>query len=300
MEKVYKFNLSKPFSFFKAGHYIADAGWQHKDIVNDYDYELFLMLNGAAYIKIGQTKYTLHRHDCLLIPPRIRHVGFKKSPNNTIYYWLHFFPQESISFEYLPERIHADEIIIPRFCHLHNFTRITLLMRQLLDSANSAEALPLNSDYFVSSIAAEVSTQYIHECRKQRSAKDTSRYELIKNWIRIHAKENLTVTKVANNFNISPTYLAHLFQTHDQLTTVRYINHVRIQQAQELLLTTDMAVKQIALELHFDNEKYFYRVFKQVTGTTASHYRNAFNKTYLNNIKVDPKIPKPSHKDVRI
>lgn len=300
MEKVYKFNLATPFSFFKAGHYLAEVGWQHKDITNDGDYELFIMLKGTAYIQIGHDKYTLHRHDCLLIPPFIRHTGFKGSPPHTVYYWLHFYPHGTAIFQDFPRELHADEIIIPPCCHLNNFTRITLLMRQLLDAANSPHALPLLSDYFVTSLAAEVSNQYIQSCRNRHPAKDTSKYETIKNWIRIHAHDNLTVAAVADHFEISSTYLTHLFQIHDHTTTIHFINSVRIQRAQELLLTTDLTVKQIALKLHFDNEKYFYRVFKQITGTTASQFRNAYNKTYLNNLQVDPQIPRPAHNNIQL
>lgn len=300
MKKVYKFNLKKPFTFYKAGHYIANSGWRHKDITNNGDYELFIMLAGKAYIQIDQQQYTLSGHDCLLIPPFIRHVGFKGSPSGTIYYWLHFFPTEPAKLVSLPNTIHDGEIVIPPVCHLKNFTRITLLMRQLLDSANSSPVLPLTSDYFVSSLATEVSNQYVQQRHNRKLSTDTSRFEIIKNWIRIHSHDNLTVTEVADHFEISPTYLTHLFRIHHQTTTINFINKTRIQQAQELLLTTDMSIKQVALELHFDNEKYFYRVFKKITGTTANKFRNAYNKTYLNNVHVDPKIPKPIRKDIQI
>ncbi|WP_225352030.1 hypothetical protein [Secundilactobacillus similis] len=47
-KKVYKFLLYEPVHFFKAGQYFANQGWRHKNIVNDGDYELFIMLSGAA------------------------------------------------------------------------------------------------------------------------------------------------------------------------------------------------------------------------------------------------------------
>ena len=300
MEKVYKFNMKQPFKFFKAGHYIANSKWRHKDVINDGDYELFIMLSGDAFIQIDHHNYSLHRHDCLLIPPFRRHVGFKDSPKGTTYYWLHFFPRKPVNQISIPNTIHDGEIVIPSLCHLRRFTRITLLMRQLLDSANSPQALAISSDYFLSSLAAEINNQYIEYYQAENAIKDTSRYEVIKNWIRIHSYENLNVAQVAAHFEISPTYLTHLFHIHDQTTTISFINQVRIQQAQELLLTTDMSVKQIALTLHFDNEKYFYRVFKKVTGTTANRYRNAYNKTYLNNTHVDPQIPQPVRGDTHI
>ena len=60
-KKVYKFLLYEPVHFFKAGQYFANQGWRHKNIVNDGDYELFIMLSGAAYIQIGTERYALEK-----------------------------------------------------------------------------------------------------------------------------------------------------------------------------------------------------------------------------------------------
>lgn len=96
-KKVYKFNIESPMNFFKAGQYFANNGWKHKDVVNDGDYELFIMLEGAAYIQIESQQFELHENDCLLIPPYIRHFGYKGSPANTTYYWMHFYSNEKCS-----------------------------------------------------------------------------------------------------------------------------------------------------------------------------------------------------------
>jgi AraC-type DNA-binding domain-containing proteins len=92
---------------------------------------------------------------------------------------------------------------------------------------------------------------------------------------------------------MTPIYLTRLFKTYENTTTVHFINSVKIKQAEELLLTTDKSIKEIAYELSFSNEKYFLRIFKQITSLTPSNFRNSYSKTYLNNIEVDPTIPKP-------
>ena len=96
---------------------------------------------------------------------------------------------------------------------------------------------------------------------------------------------------IADHFDISPTYLTLLFRTHENQTTIAYINQIKIEQAEQLLLTTDLSIKQIADQLSFQNEKYFFRVFKKVTQTTPSKFRNSYSRTYLNNINVDPDNP---------
>lgn len=283
-----------------AGHYFADKGWQHKDITNNGDFELLIMVNGTAYIQIGEQKFVLQKHECLLVPPFIRHIGYKGSPPNTVYYWVHFYPRESVQSTDKSMVIHDGEIAIPQLIHIDNFSRIVLLMRQILDVANTNNVLPVTADLFISSLAAEISNQFIQERIQGKRGNNPAQFEIIKNWIRIHIYDNLTVDSVARHFELSPTYLTHLFHSYDQVSTIHFINSLRVHEAQELLLTTDLSIKQIAQQLNLKNEKYFYRLFKQVTGTTAKRYRNAYCRTYMNNIQVDHSIPKPQRQNFRI
>jgi len=299
MNKVYKFSLVEPVHFFKAGQYFAEAGWRHKNIINDGDYELFIMLKGAAYIQIGHTQYTLNAHDCLLIPPHIRHIGFQGSPADTVYYWMHFFPSSAVSTSYITDEIHHPTnpaaVYLPQQFNVKNFGRLTLLIRQMLDSDNDETAAPLATNFFISSILIELSHQFMTAINQDQGY--TSRFEMIKNWIRIHSHEKLTVEQVAIEFKMTPVYLTKLFREYEKMTTIHFINLTKIKQAEELLLTTDLSVKEIAYELSFENEKYFLRVFKQISSLTPTKYRDAYAKTYLNNVEVDPTIPLPEDRN---
>ncbi|WP_223875912.1 AraC family transcriptional regulator [Paucilactobacillus kaifaensis] len=290
--KVYKFLLYEPVRFFKAGQYFADANWQHKDITNDGDYELFIMLAGTAFIEIGSERYTLAKNDCLLIPPYIRHFGFKTSPNNTIYYWMHFFPSGAVTTSYQLSLAHKpSEVVIPQLFNITNFERMAILIRQMLDSANDVKSSNLATNYFISNILIELSHQFAISIRDHHQS--STKFELIKNWIRIHSHDKLSVDIVAREFKMTPVYLTRLFNEYENMTTIHFINSIKIEQAQELLLTTDLSIKEIAYELSFNNEKYFLRIFKKMTSLTPTKFKNSYSKTYLNNIKVDPTIPKP-------
>ncbi|MDC1106010.1 helix-turn-helix domain-containing protein [Prolixibacteraceae bacterium] len=52
-----------------------------------------------------------------------------------------------------------------------------------------------------------------------------------------------------------------------------YIRNQRIKQASQLLKNTNLSVKQISLQVGFDNQRYFSTVFKDHTGHTPSRYR---------------------------
>ena len=48
---------------------------------------------------------------------------------------------------------------------------------------------------------------------------------------------------------------------------------IRIENAVELLKTTDMHVYDIAERVGYSNLKYFYKVFRKVTGKTPGEFR---------------------------
>lgn len=292
------FNVQNAFTFFKAGQFVA-SGWKHKDIVNPGDYEFIMVISGEIYIEIEGRQYTVKKHDCLLIPPYTRHFGFKESKQGSTHYWMHFYPSGSVDFtsDYLAgssceKREEYYKLYIPQHFRLPEFEKLVILCKQLLDCASDREISPLTANFLITSIAIEVSNQYrklqLHECQKL-----PTKFEMIINWIRIHSHEPLTVHQVAEKFDITPVYLTRMFKKYKNTTTNNFINEIKIRQAEEMLLTSGKSIKEIALNLSFNNEKYFMRVFKKFHGITPTEFRNSYPKTYLNNIAVDPSIPKP-------
>ncbi|WP_423360738.1 helix-turn-helix domain-containing protein [Melissococcus plutonius] len=162
----------------------------------------------------------------------------------------------------------------------------------MLDSANDLYNSLLTSNFAITSIAIELSNQYNKQLSSQKN-KVPTKFELITQWIRIHSHENLTVQTIAEEFQLTPTYLSQLFKKYKGISTIQYINQKKIAQAAELLITTDKTIKEISMELGFSSEKYFMKVFKLTNKLTPTEFRNSFPKTYLNNHSVDPSFPKP-------
>lgn len=90
-----------------------------------------------------------------------------------------------------------------------------------------------------------------------------------------YADPNLSPTRIADEMGMSGAYLGRLFREDMQQSISQYISQVRIQKAEELLRTTDTSVESIAGSVGFSNVKYFYVVFKNLTGQTPLQYRKA-------------------------
>jgi AraC-like DNA-binding protein len=81
------------------------------------------------------------------------------------------------------------------------------------------------------------------------------------------------IETLARQANISTSHLRHLFKMETGLTVMQYLKLIRMQQAEHLLCTTFLSVKEIMNRVGITNESYFCREFKKLHGLPPSKYR---------------------------
>jgi AraC-like DNA-binding protein len=89
-----------------------------------------------------------------------------------------------------------------------------------------------------------------------------------------HSEGGVSVAELAGRLYVSKDYLRHLFQEYTSRSPIQHIIQARIDKARDLLGQGDLDVKEVAARCGFDNEYYFSRLFRKVTGTTPSRYRS--------------------------
>jgi len=67
---------------------------------------------------------------------------------------------------------------------------------------------------------------------------------------------------------------ARLFKKHFHMAPMQFFLHLKMQQAQHLLLSTDMSIKEIALRTGYDDPLYFSAIFKRIVGSSPRTFRN--------------------------
>lgn len=95
----------------------------------------------------------------------------------------------------------------------------------------------------------------------------------VKKYINAHLGEDLSRNTLAELACLNPNYLARLFRNKTGTSLVDYITKKKIEKVQKLLLTTDLSVTEIALELGYTNMPYFSKVFKKEAGCSPVEYR---------------------------
>ena len=84
---------------------------------------------------------------------------------------------------------------------------------------------------------------------------------------------DLSLTMVADTFQISVPYLSSLFKASAGVNFSNYVEDVRIEKAKGLLKNTSLSVGEIAAATGYSSTNSFSRAFRRVTGDSASEYR---------------------------
>ncbi len=93
----------------------------------------------------------------------------------------------------------------------------------------------------------------------------------------IHARFDspLSVAQLAEQVCLSPSRFAHLFRQQTGTTPMGYLEDVRLERAQLLLLRTDLQIKEIARRVGFADAYYFSTRFRRRLGRPPTAWRNA-------------------------
>lgn len=93
------------------------------------------------------------------------------------------------------------------------------------------------------------------------------------NYIRNNLSLKLTVQKVADHLFVSPNTLEYHFKKEINKTVSQYIHLLINLKARELLVKTNLSIKDIAEELGYCDQFHFSRKFKEKFKKTPSQYR---------------------------
>jgi AraC-like DNA-binding protein len=102
--------------------------------------------------------------------------------------------------------------------------------------------------------------------------------ERIKAYVHEHLTEEFSLSDIADHIHISIYYLSHLFKTVTGTTVQSYRNELRLTQAKQLLLETELPVGEIAQRVGFSGAAYFTEVFSKSEKIPPTEYRKYHKK----------------------
>jgi len=106
--------------------------------------------------------------------------------------------------------------------------------------------------------------------------KELTKTELLKKvlqYIDQNYKQKLTVLELASHIQMSEGHFSRFFKALVRMTPMEYINTIRINKACTLLQKSNRKMLDIALDVGFQNQSYFIRLFKKQKGCTPKEYK---------------------------
>jgi len=92
--------------------------------------------------------------------------------------------------------------------------------------------------------------------------------------------KKITLEDVASYVHLSPTYFSKLFKDETQYNFNTYLNNVRIEMGKKLLLDESIPIVDISNLIGFEDQSYFSKVFKKITGATPGKYRKSRGQVF--------------------
>ena len=95
----------------------------------------------------------------------------------------------------------------------------------------------------------------------------------IREFIRLHYKEDISLQDVAGSMNYSEAYFCKIFKQCFDKSFLVYLTEYRVEKAKALLADMKTNIKDVSAEVGYRDSNYFARVFKRSTGITPTEYR---------------------------
>ncbi|WP_042197853.1 helix-turn-helix domain-containing protein [Paenibacillus camerounensis] len=126
--------------------------------------------------------------------------------------------------------------------------------------------------------------EYLHEMFREivqsldHSTGETNHGERIFQYLKEHYREEIVFEDMAKDIGISYSYMRKIVYEQTGKSMIDFFNQLRIEKAKELLLDTDLTIKQIAAEVGYYNLQSFNRFFRKYEGMPPSSYKSAKSK----------------------
>ncbi|ARN77329.1 AraC family transcriptional regulator [Nonlabens spongiae] len=240
--------------------------------------ELVYVDDGSGKRHVGNHMSYYHNSQLLLIGSMLPHIGFTDRPNHGSELLVQFHPEflgneiakvpELNGIQMLFERAKNGLIFhketkntlgarIHKLATVAGFYRLNLLLEILYELSITTDYTVLNASRFTF----------------QSDVQDNSRIENTYKYINRNFKKPIALESIAEEVNMTVPAFCRYFKKVSGKTFTQMVNEYRVVHATKLLSESNSSIADVSFESGFNNFSHFNKVFKQITGKTASAYR---------------------------
>ncbi len=239
--------------------------------------EFILVIEGSLKVNIRKETSILKEDDFILINGNETHSIMSLSKNKYISIKIN----TKVLINYLPSYnyiyIKCNSIYENdnnKYIYDKARNLISNLLLVLVKGENGFELkacsyLCLIGEYLYNNFEVKRGSKYF-EVRKD------NRIDNITNYIKEKYNTDITLSVVANEFNLNYHFMSHCIKDNIGMSFQNYLNKIRLEKATIMILHSDKNMTEIALINGFSSTSYFYKVFKKEYNCTPLEYRKSF------------------------
>lgn len=146
---------------------------------------------------------------------------------------------------------------------LENYCEV---LSQVITAKDSSELLQICTRYI---------KEAIHKISSVRQKKVNSIIEKADSFIEEHFAEEVSLEDIAKVVNLSSYYFSRFYKEESGINFSDKLINVRIDKAKELLQKEELSIKDVSFMVGYMDPNYFSKIFKKVTGYTASEFKKS-------------------------
>ncbi|MEG0257891.1 MAG: AraC family transcriptional regulator [Christensenella sp.] len=258
--------------------FVVKINWRELHFHNDM--ELFLVLDGSVNIDDGKQRHTLKKDDIFLSNKNAVH-SLRRTHEDNLLMVIQFDP--NLCKEYYARIAHV------RFSKNHitreNDAQYWRMIRQSMEKI--VDCYSKRADGYAIEMMSVLNhmlfcmLQYdnytvMDEKTAAAENRNMDRLRRVIEFMRENYMYPVTLKQIAQSENLDMCYLSHFIKTHLGISFQNYLNRMRVEKAEYLLLHTDLSHIDICMECGFSDYKYLNKTFMKEFLCSPSEYRKKY------------------------
>jgi len=276
-------------TFLSCYAYIGSAGNNYTSHCHSY-YEISFIFKGTRYETLNRDKYKVGDNSLIFISPLSVHsLANITEVENLVIQFDHLFIRNSSmlfgnNYVLKPSENQQSMTIHASDCLYHTLVTIRDCCKKrdaLINDDESSLQDRLAIDMKISSLCLDVIFYLLDEGKIYVDLKCVAYSNILSinsliSEVIAHPEKTINMQEASRIASMSYSHFGRFFEKITGFKYKYFCNYFRVRHAEELLLTTDKSVSEIAEAIGINTVPYFTRLFKQINGNTPRDYRRKY------------------------
>lgn len=239
--------------------------------------ELFYVMRGAGSFLVEEENFTVKEDDLIVVNPNVAHTEISVPDTPLEYIVLGISGLQFLSEE-------KDEVYDYSVHNYYDYKHeILFYLRTLVEEIKNEDE---NYEAITQNLLEILILNILRRTKKKIQIKATKKVtkecRFIEQYINEHFAEDISLQKLSDLTYLNKYYIVHVFKKYKGLSPINYLIERRIEEAKNLLETTNYSVSKISDIIGFSSQSYFSQTFKKEMNMTPNQYRKRIDKANKN------------------